>query len=157
MSSDFVIRRCGPYDSRSIYELICDMEARNLPWETFNSIYVSQLANPNFVCLICEQDGQVAGSINLRMEYQLHHAERVAEIMELVVRARYRSRGIGGKLLAEACKTAASDGCGQIEVCCNQLRTDAHRFYAREGMNPFHFKFSRRLTGETEAENHLGL
>lgn len=47
-------------------------------------------------------------------------------------------------------------GCIQIEVACNQLRKDTHRFYLREGMHNFHYKFSLNLTGNDTAENAIG-
>ena len=40
---------------------------------------------------------------------------------------------------------------------CNQLRKDTHRFYQREGMNNYHFKFSKGLGGKTVGENVLGV
>ena len=51
---------------------------------------------------------------------------------------------------------AKENGCIQIEVACNQLRIDTHRFYDREDMNNFHYKFSKPLEGETYVDNKLG-
>ena len=52
-----------------------------------------------------------------------------------------------------ACQIAKDFGCMQIEVACNQLRKDTHRFYLREGMHNFHFKFSKSLNGNDTEEN----
>ena len=62
------------------------MEAQTLPYETFEEIYSRQLENDCYICLVYEINGEVIGCINLRMEYQLHHAGRICEIMELAVR-----------------------------------------------------------------------
>lgn len=35
-------------------------------------------------------------------------------------------------------------------------RKDTHRFYSREGMHNFHYKFSKRLIGEDSDRNVLG-
>jgi PhnO protein len=59
-------------------------------------------------------------------------------------------------MLAQSCRIAADNGCSQIEVACNQLRKDTHRFYVREGMHNFHFKFSKRLANDDAQENSLG-
>lgn len=143
-------------DCESIYRLICDMEGRELPYERFRGIYRDQLDSGQYYCLVDERDGAVIGALNLRFEEQLHHAERIAEIMEFAVDPAFRNRGIGKGMLEEARRIAEEYGCTQIEVACNQLRKDTHRFYLREGMHNFHYKFSRSLTGNGSAENAIG-
>ena len=59
-------------------------------------------------------------------------------------------------MLTYASDLAKEAGCVQIEVARNQLRKNTHRFYLREGMQNFHYKFSKSLTGEDTTENVLG-
>lgn len=139
-------------DWEAVYELICEMEDTRLPPERFAAIFQSQLRDPCYICLVCECDGHVAGVLNLRFEEQLHHAGRVAEVMEFAVGPAYRSRGIGKGMLAHARRLAEESGCILIEVACNQRRTDAHRFYQSEGMQNSHYKFSSPLTDEALPE-----
>lgn len=94
--------------------------------------------------------------LNLRFEEQLHHADWIAEIMEFVVDPSCRSKGIGAGMFEEVCRIARERDCSQIEVACNQLRTDTHRFYLRHGMKNYHYKFSLLLDGEDPGENALG-
>ncbi len=94
--------------------------------------------------------------LNMRLEEQLHHAEHIAEIMEFAVENIFRNQGIGKAMLEQACLIAEEHGCSQIEVACNQLRENAHRFYLREGMQNFHFKFSRSFKGNAAFENTIG-
>lgn len=94
--------------------------------------------------------------LNLRFEEQLHHAGKIGEIMEFAVDEQYRGRGLGKEMLGLALILAGERGCLQIEVACNQLRSDTHRFYLREGMHNFHYKFSKSLTGEKEMGNRIG-
>ena len=143
-------------DCSAVYELICDMEQKALPFDRFREIYCGQLRSGSYYCLVREQDRQVIAALNLRFEEQLHHADRIAEIMEFAVRSGFKSRGIGKDVLEQACRVAREHGCSQIEVACNQLRKDTHRFYLREGMHNFHFKFSKRLSGPDAAENRIG-
>ena len=106
-----------------------------------------------------DDDPHVRGMMNLRFEYQLHHAARIAEIMEFVVTPQCRNKGLGKLILNEACEIAKDHDCIQIEVACNQLRKDTHRFYEREGMKNYHYKFSRSLVGvpgEPDEGNRLG-
>lgn len=76
--------------------------------------------------------------------------------MEFAVDSAYRNQGIGKEMLAKACELAKNYDCVQIEAACNQLREDTHRFYLREGMHNFHFKFSKSLVGNDTVQNAIG-
>lgn len=143
-------------DGKRVYQLICDMEKTELPYDPFIRIFRRQLEDPRYYCLLMEKEGRVIGELNLRFEEQLHHCNRIAEILEFTVDEAWRNRGIGKEMLEEACRIAESAGCVQIEVACNQLRTDTHRFYLREGMHNFHYKFTKPLIGGDSEENALG-
>lgn len=145
-------RKANEEDCRAVYRLICELEGRQLPFDRFSSIYQKQQASGQHVCLVCEWDDKVVGVLNLRIEEQLHHSGKVAEVMELAVDSACRSRGIGKELLEMACRTAKKLGCVQIEAASSQSRTDAHRFYLREGMVPSHLKLSKTLTDEGNGE-----
>ena len=151
-----ILRKSNLQDSKPIYNLICNMESKNLPYNKFYYIYSNQLENDNYYCIICEDNEKVIGALNLRFEMQLHHTEYIAEIMEFSVAPEFRNMGIGKLMIQESLKISKEKGCSQIEVACNQLRKDAHRFYQREGMHNFHFKFSKRLIGKDSLENELG-
>ena len=144
-------------DCERIYHLICDMECRQLPYDSFAAIYREQLSHVHYYCLVCECDNTLIGVLNLRFERQLHHAECIAEIMEFSIHSAYRKQGIGREMFERACQLSRDFGCTQIEVACNQLRMDTHRFYLREGMHNYHFKFSKSLVGNDLAENAIGI
>lgn len=150
-------RKSASDDCKAVYSLICRMENKELPYDRFEEIYLEQINDNRYYCLICEQDGIVIGLLNIRFEKQLHHSEQIAEILEFAVASTYRGKGIGKEMLAQSCKIAKNNGCSQIEVACNQLRQATHRFYTREGMHNFHFKFSKRLIGDNVQENTLGI
>lgn len=143
-------------DCKAVYALICDMESKALPYGRFEAIYLDEIKDHRYYCLICEQNNAVIGALNLRVEEQLHHAERIAEILEFAVASAYRNKGIGKEMLTQGFRIAKDNGCAQMEVACNQLRSDTHRFYMREGMHNFHFKFSKRLVGADAQGNMLG-
>ncbi|WP_411682718.1 GNAT family N-acetyltransferase [Clostridium thailandense] len=151
-----VYRKSTLDDCRAIYSLICGMENKKLPYDKFEKIYYNQINDCHYYCLVCEQDGMVIGALNMRFEEQLHHADRIAEILEFAVATACRNMGIGKEMFSQNCQIAKDKGCLQIEVDCNQLRKDTHRFYMREGMHNFHFKFSKQLTGDNVPENSLG-
>lgn len=149
-------RKATISDCKAVYDLICDLESKKLPYDSFAEIFAEQVADNRFYCLVCERDSQLAGVLNLRFEGQLHHAARIAEILEFSVDASCRGLGIGKQMFAEACRIAREFGCSQIELATNQLRTDAHRFYVREGMHNFHFKFSKSFIETDVQENAIG-
>ena len=140
-------REAALQDCERVYALICELEGRKLPFDDFCEIYRDQLNSKYYYCLLAEKDNAVLGVLNLRFEKQLHHAEWIAEVMEFVVSSACRGQGIGRQMLEKAARIAKEYGCKQIEAACNQLRTDTHRFYLREGMNHSHYKFTRRLDG----------
>ncbi|MEY8336814.1 GNAT family N-acetyltransferase [Lachnospiraceae bacterium 62-35] len=143
-------------DCEKVYRLICDMEHKQLPFERFYTIFQKQIGKRHHYFLVCEHDNNVIGVLHLRFEEQLHHSECIAEIMEFAVDATYRKQGIGKEMFIKACQIAKDFACTQIEVACNQLRENTHRFYLREGMHNFHFKFSKSLVGDDTAENAIG-
>ena len=150
-------RKARLNDCEKVYSLICDMECKQLPFDKLCSIYQGQINNEHYYCLVCENDNVVIGALNLRFEEQLHHSERIAEITEFAVDEAYRKQGIGKEMFANACQLAKGFGCTQIEVACNLLRKDTHRFYLREGMHNYHFKFSKSLVGNDATENMIGI
>lgn len=139
------IRLAKINDIKNIYDLICDMENTQLDYKKFEQIFIKCLDNENFYSIVAEEDGFIIGCLNLRIEYQLHHVEKIAEIMELAVKNEYRSKGVGKYLLDNAKKISKDNNCLQIEVCCNQIRKKAHKFYQREGIKNTHFKFTMDL------------
>lgn len=64
---------------------------------------------------------------------------------DLVTSASHRGRGIGGALLGELVQRARQAGCRAIDLDSALHRSDAHRFYLREGMPIISFHFGRTL------------
>lgn len=151
-----IIRHSRLEDGEDIRFLISEMEEKKLSADTFGQIYRTQLHNDKFLCLVGEMAGKVVACINLRIEWQLHHAARICEIMEFAVQSDCRSQGIGKRLFDRACNEAKAAGCIQIEVACNQLRVRTHHFYEHMGMHNFHYKFSLDFSTDAGIENRLG-
>ena len=88
-----MIRRAVQADLPEIYQLICALEETAFPKEIFTWGYDAILANSSHLLLVAEEQGKVQGVLHLRMEFQLHHCDRIAEIMELIVSPAARSKG----------------------------------------------------------------
>ncbi|MDD3705707.1 MAG: GNAT family N-acetyltransferase, partial [Clostridiaceae bacterium] len=85
-------------DINVIYDLICDMENTILDYEKFQEVLKKYLEDDRYLCFVAEHSGTVIGCLNLRIEYQLHHTAKIAEILELAVIDKYRSKGVGKEL-----------------------------------------------------------
>ena len=133
-------------DVKYVYELICDLEEKVLDYNSFQIIFEQYIESESYLSILAIENSSVIGCINIRFEYQLHHAAGIAEIMELVVARNARSTGIGTRLFAEAEKLAKERGCVQLEVCCNQIRIRSHNFYEKQKMQNSHFKYTKTLT-----------
>ena len=64
---------------------------------------------------------------------------------DLVVDARARSGGVGAHLLHHLAERGRDAGCTVLELDSGHQRTDAHRFYLREGMADVSRHFALRL------------
>lgn len=156
ITDSLTFRSAASEDCSFVYDMICDMEAKALPYPAFKAIFLEQINNANHDFILGELGSAVVAVIHLRYENQLHHAGRIAEIMEFAVMNGYRCKGIGKEMLTHAEQCAKDHRCLQIEVACNQLRKNTHRFYLREGMKNYHFKFSKGLSALDSDKNILG-
>jgi GNAT superfamily N-acetyltransferase len=85
------------------------------------------------VLVATRRDGEIIG---LCTAYYTIHAIRFgprAWVEELAVHPDWRSRGIGAQLLTTAKDWARERGASHLKLDSSMARTDAHRFYEREG------------------------
>jgi GNAT superfamily N-acetyltransferase len=73
-------------------------------------------------------------------------AGRKLYIDDLVTTEKSRGQGIGGYFLSELADRAREEGCSILDLDSGTHRTDAHRFYLREGMSNTAFHFGREIT-----------
>jgi GNAT superfamily N-acetyltransferase len=81
--------------------------------------------------------GDITGAIGVFV-YRSFEVDPRAEVSGLVVDERYRSQGIGLRLLERAEEWAREKGCKTIGLRSNVIRGRAHAFYERHGYE--HFK-----------------
>ena len=132
-------------DWEAVYRLVCALEETHFPAERFREIFLRQVESPLYACCLWEENGTVAAMLNLRMDEQLHHCDRVAEILEFAVDPACRGGGVGHQLLGYALAFCREAGCCLAELSCGMRRKDAHRFYAREGFADTHRRFTMGL------------
>lgn len=92
----------------------------------------------------CEEDGRVAAVAGFRIGENLAW-RRFLYVDDLVTLPERRSRGHGKALLDWLADHARSEGCGQLHLDSGTQRTEAHRFYEREGFRASSLHFRRDL------------
>jgi (aminoalkyl)phosphonate N-acetyltransferase len=90
------------------------------------------LASKERLALVAVWCGIVVGWIDAALEHHLQ-SEPVVTIGGLVVSEDMRGNGIGQQLCLAVEAWAAQIGVTAVRVRSQQKRTDAHRFYARDG------------------------
>jgi PhnO protein len=110
--------------------------------------FADYLARPDTVALVAEVDGEVAGFCDLEFRQRLNFRTPQAWIPDLVVAENRRGLGAGAALLARADEVSKERGCWGLTLESATWRTDAHRFYLREGYDDSGISFSKSLTGE---------
>jgi len=81
---------------------------------------------------VAETDGSVVGWIHVFASVRLETVA-MGEIGGLIVDQEHRGKGVGERLVEEAEGWAQRLGLSRIRVRTRATRTEAHRFYAREG------------------------
>lgn len=110
--------------------------------------FADYLARPDTVALVAEVDGEVAGFVDLEFRQRLNFRTPQAWIPDLVVSEQQRGKGVGAALMAMAEELSRDRSCWGMTLESATWRTDAHRFYVREGYDDSAYSFSKSLTGE---------
>jgi N-acetylglutamate synthase-like GNAT family acetyltransferase len=95
--------------------------------------------------LVYEQEGTVIGFISFHLIPQITLDGNYGVISYLVVDEEVRSGGVG-KALEEYCTALAIEKkCKRVLLSSNIRRTDAHRFYLRQGYEEYQKAFIKYL------------
>jgi GNAT superfamily N-acetyltransferase len=100
-----------------------------------------QMSDSGWRLAYVEDDGQVVACAGFRVHEWLVSG-KILYVDDLVSAQDQRSRGYGKALLDWLKSQAKSEGCTQLRLDSGTHRTQAHRFYFREGLviSSFHFE-----------------
>ena len=138
-----MIRKMTPSDINSVYRLICILEDTSLDYLQIQSIFPEILKTHDV--FVYEEKNQILGYADLRIESQLHHSGKVAEIVELCVDPDVRNQQIGTQLFEYIKEFAQEKDCVLLELDCNNKRLQTHKFYENLGMKHTHCKYTINL------------
>jgi len=141
-----VIRPAQKTDFKIIYDFINLLENTIFPEDVQRDLFLKNLQNEHIIYLLAFEDDVSAGFISCHAQFLLHHAALIGEIQEMIVAENFRSKGVGKLLMHTLVELARSKNIVQLEVTSGKRRTEAHRFYVREGFAETHFKFTRALS-----------
>ena len=83
--------------------------------------------------LACLMDGDAKAVAGYRVSEWLHSGKYL-EIEDFITNSTDRLKGYGRQLFDWLVAQARLEGCSQLRLVSGVKRTDAHRFYARNGM-----------------------
>ena len=142
MLSNLQIRKIQIQDLDFVYKSICELENEELDFQIFKEIFNENIANPNNLYLIAENENEGVGFISFHTQNLLHHCGRVGEIQEFFVHQNHRGKGIGRRLIEKIIQYAEKNKLKSIEVTTNRRRVENVLIYENLGFTLSHNKFT---------------
>lgn len=87
------------------------------------------LDDPSSRLIGADDDGDLVGVAALHVMPMLEVTGKMGRLLALVVDERYRSLGVGQRLVAAVEEQAQAAGCVKLEVTSSRYRTRTHEFY----------------------------
>jgi ribosomal protein S18 acetylase RimI-like enzyme len=110
----------------------------NWPYKEGKKVFEKMIKGGNNLCLVAELKGEVigylAGSI---CKIESWRPIKRAELENMFVKEKYRSKGVGSKLVKEFFKWSKSKGAKRAMVQAYSTNAKAIKFYKKTGFDPF--------------------
>lgn len=141
-----IIRRCELFDMTSVYELIkMELGYPKITESDVRKRFELMSLAENYNVFVAEFDGKVCGFISTVKEISLEVDGEILRVIGLAVKAEYQKKGIGSALLGTVEKTAAEHKYSVITLSSNFKRTEAHKFYEKQGYIKTSYTFKKYL------------
>ncbi|EOI3457796.1 TPA: GNAT family N-acetyltransferase [Cronobacter turicensis] len=148
-------RAATPADAPAISALLTELDYPDTSHFIERRI-AELLAHPDEKLLVAEEDGALLGVLSLHFIPQLAVEGDFCRISYFCVNSLARSKGIGRLLESEGEALARARGCDRIEVHCHSRRSDAHRFYYRQGYIESPKYLCKSLADDGRSSNEQG-
>ena len=126
------IRKAQPTDTPAIQILLAQLGYTDTAH--FLEHRLTSMSNdPDEVLLVYEQNSEVIAFLSLHFIPQIALPGDFARISYFAVKDSARGLGIGTQLEDHITALARERNCDRVEVHCHSRRSDAHRFYIRQG------------------------
>lgn len=141
-----IIRKCELSDIAGVYELIKnELGYLNITENDVLKRFILMNSLGDYNVLIAENNGVVCGFISTVKEISLEVDGEFLRVIGLAVKEKYQRSGIGSALLRAVEKSALEHKFGVITLSSNFKRTDAHKFYEKQGYKKTSFTFKKYL------------
>lgn len=140
-----MIEKAKLEDCKIVFDLVCDWMQRTFDYTMFVEEYEKYITSDHITTVVAKDADQVIGFMSVRIDFQLHHMAKVAEILELAVAREFRFSVVEKELLSYAVNLAKQNKCDCIETCTRRTNEKVHRFFEREGLNKSHYKLKMPL------------
>jgi predicted N-acetyltransferase YhbS len=126
------IRAMGSGDAEGVSELVTELGYRQTAASVRQWIEGLRRGGRAQAAFVASEGDDVIGWVEISIEYRLQ-SPPFALIGGLVVKDGTRSRGVGRALCAQAEAWAWEQGVETVRVTSRSTRSNAHRFYLRDG------------------------
>ncbi|HRK17796.1 MAG TPA: GNAT family N-acetyltransferase [Hyphomicrobiaceae bacterium] len=125
-------------------------QARNPAFETNREKYLAAFreleANPNDGYVVAEAGGRIVGVMQLSYLRGLSYSGGLrAQVESVRIASDLRGRGLGSKMMEEACRRARARGAVLVQLTTDARRIEARRFYERLGFSGSHVGMKKFL------------
>lgn len=141
---DITVRLAEAHDISALAVLMTQLGYETREAEMEMRLHTIQ-ADSRYRTFVAVQQGRVCGMIGTLTYSSYEHNDPGGRILALVVDARTRCIGVGGKLVAAAEIDFASRNITRIALNTRFARQEAHRFYERLGYTRNGFRFVKIL------------
>ncbi|MDE6728552.1 MAG: GNAT family N-acetyltransferase [Oscillospiraceae bacterium] len=139
-----IIRKCELSDITSVYELIKnELGYPNITESDVRKRFELMISLENYDVMVAEIDRKVCGFISTVKEISLEVDGEFLRVIGLAVRFEYQKSGIGSALLRTVEDIADEHNYGVITLSSNFKRTEAHKFYEKQGYSKTSYTFKK--------------
>jgi GNAT superfamily N-acetyltransferase len=143
-SPSFSIRKAETCDARPLAALMCQLGYPTREDEMAVRLR-DILPRNDYLLAVAVLEGQVVGVIAAMIGVYIEMNGRYGRVTGFSVAENHRGQGIGSLLLAHAETWLRDRGAAACIVNCSTRRSDAHRFYEREGYHATGLRFKKPL------------
>lgn len=113
--------------------------------EVGGEYFLDITTNPNSICLLAEDNGIAIGYIAASPKVISYRHSKYIEIENMGISPKYRSKGIGSKLMEECLKIAKGKGFQKVYVNSYYNNQEAVKFYENNGFKKIDICLEKNL------------
>jgi len=98
---------------------------------------------PYALKITIEEDSKILGWVYLYLIYNSQHKKPYGFLEDIYVEPRWRSQGLGNRLLESAIREAEKRGCYKILALSRKSRPEIHKWYERHGFKNYGIEFRK--------------